>query len=135
MKQTYTVDFICRFDLVMYPFDRQSCQMFFQPREEGIDLTISERAHYAAKDMELNEYLLSEVKEANRSLYRDVGTEVLVEFQLSRRMTSVVMTTFVPTALICMLCHSSVYYGGMLFKAVVAVNLTSLLCLVTMFNR
>ncbi len=59
----------------------------------------------------------------------------MVTFRLSRRVTTVVMTTYIPTILICLLCHSTVYYGDFLFKAIVAVNLTSLLCLVTMFNR
>ena len=46
-----------------------------------------------------------------------------------------VMTTYVPTILICIICHCTVYYKDTLFKAVVTVNLTSLLCLITMFNR
>ena len=122
------------------------------PRSKNIRLLVSPRHRRLPPDKEgegeeeeegeegeeLNEYLMyggelyeSELQggpEHHRSCVR--GT-----FRLKRRVTGVVINTFIPTALICALCHSTVYYGEALFKAVVAVNLTSLLCLVTMFNR
>ena len=88
--------------------------------------------------MELNEYLVEwDLKSNMTSSASTFSSSNTARYSLSlgRRITGVAMTTFVPTLLICVMCHTTVYYGEGLFKAVVAVNLTSMLCLITMFNR
>lgn len=67
-----------------------------------------------------------------RSL-EESGDELELSLVLKRRIINSMTTTFVPSALIGIICHVTVYFGGHLFKAVVVVNLTSLLCLITMF--
>ena len=51
------------------------------------------------------------------------------------RLTNSLILVYIPTLLICLICHLTVYFHEQYFEAVVAVNLTSLLCLITMFNR
>ena len=175
MFRVYSVDFICKFQLFLYPFDeqvtiavrskynappsqtfllRQVCNMSFYNVALDVELKpLWERVESWTK--ELNEYLLYEFSWEAR-FKEDVGSYVnikydngvmisgqdhtclvslIIRYRLKRRITGVVLNIYIPTALICVLCHSTVYYGEGLFKAVVAVNLTSLLCLITMFNR
>lgn len=130
MSRVYTVDFNCHFDLNSYPFDVQTCSVKFSTPTKNVRLT-GGAANFTGVHR-LNEYIIGDPARLNSA---DCTGDSLVHlsFRLSRRVMSEVMTTFVPTGLICALCHSTVYYGDGLFKAVVAVNLTSMLCLITMF--
>ena len=55
--------------------------------------------------------------------------------RFDRRLTNSLILVYIPTLLICLICHLTVYFHEEYFEAVVAVNLTCLLCLITMFNR
>ncbi len=131
MKRNYTVEFICHFELVRFPFDRQVCNISFESTEASILLR---RGRINSRTVALNEYMVEWGDWTEEEQESSSSSRIVVTFRLRRRITTVVLTTYIPTVLICLLCHSTVYYGGHLFKAVVAVNLTSLLCLVTMFN-
>ena len=74
----------------------------------------------------------------NASMFKkpnDTFGTVRVEIELKRRIIETCITVYIPSFLICIICHFTVYFKPGLFKAVVTVNLTCLLCLVTLFIR
>ncbi len=58
---------------------------------------------------------------------------VKVDLNFGRRLLSTILTTYLPTFLICLVSFSTNYYKGFFFEAIVTVNLTSLLVLTTLF--
>ena len=52
---------------------------------------------------------------------------------LGRRILNEILTTYLPTILICIVSFSTNYFKAFFFEAVVTVNLTSLLVLTTLF--
>lgn len=56
-----------------------------------------------------------------------------IEIIFGRKILSQILTTYIPTILICMVSFSTNYYKSQFFEANVAVNLTSLLVLTTIF--
>ena len=61
------------------------------------------------------------------------GEGITIEIIFGRKILSQIMTTYLPTLLICMVSFSTNYYKSQFFEALVAVNLTSLLVLTTLF--
>ena len=59
--------------------------------------------------------------------------DLMIEVKFGRKLMSEILTTFLPTTLICMVSFSTNYYKSQFFEALVAVNLTSLLVLTTLF--
>ena len=58
---------------------------------------------------------------------------VKVSIQLGRRLLGTILTVYVPTILLNVIGHATNYYKDFFFEAVVTVNLTCMLVLVTMF--
>lgn len=52
---------------------------------------------------------------------------------LGRRILNEILTTYLPTILICLVSFSTNYFKAFFFEAIVTVNLTSLLVLTTLF--
>ena len=57
---------------------------------------------------------------------------VRVNIILGRRLLSVLLTVFLPTILLNIMGHSSVYFQRFFFEAIITVNLTVMLVLTTM---
>jgi hypothetical protein len=58
---------------------------------------------------------------------------VKVSLKLGRRLLGVILTSYTPTILLNIIGHSTNYFKSFFFEAVVTVNLTCMLVLVTMF--
>ena len=82
---------------------------------------------------DLTQYLVTNftIEYLDNSTY---GT-VRVNIEMKRRIIETIVTIYFPSFLICIICHLTVFFQEGLFKAVVTVNLTCLLCLVTIFIR
>ncbi len=63
----------------------------------------------------------------------ETGYSVRVDIVFSRRIFSTMLTTYLPTALICIVCFATNYFKAFFFEATVTVNLTCLLVLTTLF--
>ena len=135
--KTCALDFVCRFKLHYYPFDTQTCSIIF-----GLSY---EQRHYMKLDPDTlesilgedyNEYVILDV-DFNKSyceLASTLDCEHLIQvgIKMQRRLKNSICTIFLPTALIFMVCQCAAYFGDSLFKATISVNLTSMLCLITM---
>ena len=58
---------------------------------------------------------------------------VEVHIVFGRRVLATILTTYLPTTLLCIVCFSTNYFKAFFFEAIVTVNLTSLLVLTTLF--
>ena len=65
---------------------------------------------------------------------RDIGGQqgLRVDVYLGRRLMNVLLTVFPPTILLNIMGHSSVYFQRFFFEAIITVNLTVMLVLMTM---
>ena len=65
---------------------------------------------------------------------RDIGGQqgLRVDVFLGRRQMTVLLTVFLPTILLNIMGHSSVYFQSCYFEAIITVNLTVMLVLMTM---
>ena len=71
----------------------------------------------------------------NKTMFiRDIGGQqgLRVDVFLGRRLMNVLLTVFLPTILLNIMGHSSVYFQRFFFEAIITVNLTVMLVLMTM---
>ena len=59
---------------------------------------------------------------------------ISVEFVLTRRLVSEIMTTYFPTTFLIIISYISAYFEDSFFQAKVVVNLTAMLVLATMYS-
>ena len=111
-----------------YPFDTQLCSMqFATPRD--LDMFVELRAdnHQYLGPEDLTQYFVRGTKLFSKN------STVVYEVSLGRRLTATFLTAFLPTILLNVIGHATNYFKDFFFEAVVTVNLTVMLVLVTMF--
>ncbi|TRY70496.1 hypothetical protein TCAL_02367 [Tigriopus californicus] len=133
ISRVYTVKFLCEFDMNIYPFDSQQCQMqFIMKGNSGNFARLRKSVLSYTGKIDLTQYFIKgwQIYESEMAPNLD---SVIVEIALGRRILSEIMTTYLPTTLICIVAFSTNYFKAFFFEAVVTVNLTSLLVLTTLF--
>ncbi len=85
--------------------------------------------------LDLTQYFVRtwSMKEYKMQLSGTSSRVVRVNVTLGRRLLSVILTTYLPTILICAVSFSTNFFQHQYFEAIVAVNLTSMLVLTTLF--
>ena len=132
LNRVYKSEFICNYDMRFYPFDIQECMI-----EMVVDGS-------TAKFIDLLPGNLMYSGEPDLAQYYVVGYDILshkikkkdgvkVTLTLGRRLLGTILTVYVPTILLNVIGHSTNYFKSFFFEAVVTVNLTCMLVLVTMF--
>ena len=131
-NRVYEIELICTYAMHYYPFDIQVCT---------VDLVMDDSA---AKFIDLLPGKLVYSGESDLSQYYVMGFDIFqskikskngvrVSLTLGRRLLGNILTVYVPTLLLNIIGHSTNYFKSFFFEAVVTVNLTCLLVLVTMF--
>ncbi|XP_059095252.1 uncharacterized protein LOC131890013 isoform X2 [Tigriopus californicus] len=131
MKRIYSTVFSCDYQLRYYPFEKQECFMEFSTLGKDssyVSLEIEEPGVQFKAPKELTQYYIVNFTAEKLS------DRVRIRIEMKRRIIETILTTYVPSLLICVICHCTVYFRDGLFKAVVTVNITCLLCLITMFT-
>ncbi len=135
IRRIYAVDFICDFNMANYPFDLQTCTM-------EISMKASDRAFVtmAINDYDYNgpaDLIKYYVRSYNMTtkMNREEGNRQVAIFtiEFSRRLMGPILTTYLPTVLICIVSFCTNFFKGEYFEAAVTVNLTSLLLLTTVY--
>ncbi|XP_071552277.1 uncharacterized protein [Panulirus ornatus] len=136
----YSGNFACSFDVFYYPFDVQRCFILLQLASVRKELTtfISEKTSV----IYLEEKLLPgyEVTECNITV-SEAGnnetrfSELQVQFELTRRWTVIVLSVFVPTTMLICIGYATLYIKLSLLDVRMAVSLTTLLVLYTLFSN
>merc|ERR1719431_2172244 len=94
-----------------------------------VDLKPGELKYSGPK--ELSQYYIMDQQIVAEELKGKAG--VMVSVTLGRKLLGNILTVYVPTILLNIIGHSTNYFKSFFFEAVVTVNLTCMLVLVTMF--
>ena len=133
VSRFYSLPFICDFKMNMYPFDTQICKIQLATTGNSDNFVELDNAvlQYLGP-VDLTQYFVKEWSFKKNEIGNNVhGLEISII--LGRRILSEVLTTYLPTILICVVSFSTNYFKPFFFEAIVTVNLTSLLVLTTLF--
>ncbi len=134
LRRVYSEKFLCEFDMSVYPFDTQNCEATFVMKGNSDNLVrlISKKLNYLGPK-DLRQYFVKDMQILDRTLLPDGVQSANVRLTFARRILSTILTTYLPTFLICLITFSTNYFRPFFFEAIVTVNLTSLLVLTTLF--
>ena len=127
MSRVYKTKFICLYNMAWYPFDSQTCSLDFKldVTESAFVLLDTGFLNYSGP-VDLTQYFVKDTKMA----HYDKGVRVSIFF--GRRLLSNILTVYVPTVLLNVMGHVTVYFKPFFFEAIITVNLTVMLVLTTM---
>ena len=138
IARVYDIAFICEFDVRIFPFDTQNCSIVLAMAGNSgkfVHLSIDQFRYLGPVD--LTQYYVKSIN-SNYTLVADgtvddkiAGIEFRVIF--GRRLIGTILTTYLPTFIICIVSFSTNYFKAFFFEAMVTVNLTALLVLTTLF--
>ena len=132
VNRVYGVDLICTFAMEYYPFDIQTCtidMVIHGNIAKFINLLPGTLNYTGGADF--SQYYVMDWRIYSATITGKRGVKVSI--QLGRRLLGTILTVYVPTILLNLIGHATNYYKDFFFEAVVTVNLTCMLVLVTMF--
>ncbi|XP_023325929.1 uncharacterized protein LOC111699471 isoform X1 [Eurytemora carolleeae] len=132
-RRVYTKTFKCVYELQMYPFDTQRCTVNMVLRElDAYNVFIT--PDYLAMEGEtiLTQYIITHWK-LNYTNPEQPTEGILVVITLKRRIMNEILTTYLPSLLILVMCYMTNFFKPFFFEAIVTVNLTAQLVLTTLF--
>ena len=120
----------CAFNLRMYPFDMQVCEMVFElPSDIAEFVRLRPRKlKYEETANQLSEYLVDQISFCSRNK----GEFLVVEVVLKRPLISSILTIFIPTLLLLVISHVSKVFAEDFLDMVIPVHLTVLLVLASL---
>ena len=132
ISRIYSSKFICEFDMTSYPFDVQTCSAVFVLKGNTgffAELVVANLEYLGPID--LTQYFVRNWRILED--FEEADATIKVEITLGRRILNELLTTYLPTILICIVAFCTNYFKPFFFEAIVTVNLTSLLVLTTLF--
>ena len=132
INRVYEVDFMCDYDMKFYPFDIQVCTIDLVidgNTAKFIDLLPGSLAYSGSTD--LAQYYIMDQQVYPANITNKQGVQV--SLTLGRRLLGTILTVYVPTVLLNIIGHATNYFKDFFFEAVVTINLTCMLVLVTLF--
>ena len=129
ISRVYDAEFICDFNMAVYPFDTQKCSVVLilkGNRGKFVQMMLDEMNYLGPID--LAQYFVKETKITEYEVPPNIAA-VKVDIVFGRRLLAAMLTTYLPTILICLVAFSTNYFKPFFFEALVTVNLTSLLVL------
>ncbi len=133
LSRVYSDQFICDYDMTVYPFDKQECSAIFimKGKFDKFVKLIAKNASYLGP-VDLPQYFVMETKILQTTVPPGINA-VQVNISFGRRILSTILSNYLPTFIICILTFCTNYFRGFYFEAIVTVNLTSMLALTTLF--
>ena len=133
LSRFYNQRFLCDYQLNWYPFDIQHCylRMAIKTSYSPFTKLIVEFYDYLGKRL-LTQY---EVKDFLMEIRNTDGgiQEVFVTITLGRQLLGVVLNVIIPTVVLNIISYSTNFYKDEYFETVIAINLTTMLVIVTLF--
>ncbi len=133
LSRVYSDQFICDYDMTVYPFDKQECSAIFIMKgkfDKFVKLT-AKNANYLGP-VDLLQYFVMKTEILQTTVPPGINA-VQVNICIGRRILSTILSNYLPTFIICILTFCTSYFRGFYFEAIVTVNLTSMLALTTLF--
>ncbi len=133
ISRVYDSEFLCEFNMASFPFDTQICSVVMVMKgNSGNFVRMVKGALNYLGPIDLTQYFIKKVTMSETTILSDTFA-VKVDIVFGRRILATILTTYLPTFLLCIVCFSTNYFKAFFFEAVVTVNLTSLLVLTTLF--
>ena len=124
--------FLCDYELQWYPFDIQRCSMIME-----VTKTASPLIKLISKDLEyLGKKFLTQYEVLGRVMdTQTVGKtqQLIVEITLGRQLLGTILNVFIPTIVLNLISYTTNFYKDDFFETVIAINLTTMLVIVTLF--
>ncbi len=133
LTRVYSEKFICDYDMALYPFDVQKCSAIFIMKGNlgnFIELLPNSSLYLGPED--LPQYVVLETT-IQEYVVPPSTNAVKIDITFGRRILSSILSSYLPTFLICLMVFATNYFKSYFFEAIVTVNLTSLLALTTLF--
>ncbi|XP_023343017.1 glutamate-gated chloride channel alpha [Eurytemora carolleeae] len=132
-QEIYTKTFKCEYQLQLYPFDTQKCQVIMRVRYLEMNvLNLAPDQILMKGNTVLTQYIITDWKlEYIDKESPSNGTVIVVI--LKRRIINEILTTYLPSFLLIIIVYITNFFKPFFFEAVVTVNLTALLVLTTLF--
>ncbi|XP_071552922.1 uncharacterized protein [Panulirus ornatus] len=136
ISRKYSTTFICDFNLVLYPFDVQHCDMHLRMLSASksylrFDQLATSTAYYGS------ELLLEYQLEQPRILYDEMRefSEMRVRISLERRAGYAILNIYTPSLILLVISYVSLFFRPHIFEVRVMTTLTSLLVMATLFTQ
>jgi len=145
MNQTYTHEFQCEYALQLYPFDSQECKIQMTVESLALETVILDAdqvlmmntaslprrfAELSIEDKDLTMFTITSLvlrKDAN-------GNMVYMALKLKRKVSTELLTTYLPTILLLLISFTTIFFDRELFGDATQVNLTIMLVMTTIFT-
>ena len=132
LNRVYEVNFICVYDMRFYPFDIQICKVdMVMAGSAAMFIALEPGRLIYSGEKDLSQYFVMNSTMRRATIKNKQGLQV--SLTLGRKLLGNILTVYVPTSLLVLIGHSTNYFKDFFFEAVVTVNLTCMLVLVTMF--
>ena len=133
LSRVYSDKFICEYDMAVYPFDVQTCTaVFILKGNSGKFVQLIPSTVQYLGPIDLPQYFVMDTSIQQITVPPRTNA-VEVKIQFGRRLLSTMLSSYLPTFLICLVCFSTNYFKAFFFEAIATVNLTALLSLTTLF--
>ena len=131
-SRTYNTRFLCNYNMAMFPFDIQKCNLIFKMK--GTSRKFVDLKAHLLKFLGPTEHKQYAVTGCKMEVTKFQGQQILkVEVMLERKLLGLVLTIFFPTLLLNIISYFTSFFGDSFFPVAVTVNLTSMLVLTTLF--
>ena len=133
LSRVYSDKFICEYDMAVYPFDVQRCTaVFIMKGNAGEFVRLMPGVVNYLGPIDLPQYFVMNTVIQQTTVPPDTNA-VEVKIVFGRRLLSTMLTNYLPTFIICLVCFATNYFKAFYFEAIATVNLTALLSLTTLF--
>ncbi|XP_023345924.1 uncharacterized protein LOC111714922 isoform X2 [Eurytemora carolleeae] len=132
LSRFYNTRFLCQYDLQWYPFDIQNCQLQLTMFGKSGDFATLEAeiinffGKKSIKEFVVESYSMK-ISENNGQ------TTLKMNIILGRNLLPIALNTYLPSILLIIISYVTIFFKPFFFEAIVTVNLTTLLVLVTLF--
>ena len=132
LTRFYNQRFLCNYQLKWYPFDIQRCKLILKIKASVspfTELLVGNYEYTGPKTLtqyEIMEIFMKASEENNIKL-------VFMEIALGRQLLGVLLNVFIPTIILFLISYSTNFYKDEYFESIIAINLTTMLVIVTLF--
>ena len=134
MRQTYTHEFQCVYNLHNYPFDKQTCSIDIRTSDrESSTLKLLPKKLWMEQSVDMTLFHMEHWQLVYKN---ESGPEegVSMTIVLRRKILSEMMGTYLPSILLMMITFATTFFKPYFFEAALTVNLTNMLVMTTIFT-
>ena len=133
MRQMYSKQFQCQYQLHRYPFDIQVCSIILVVRSLDLDtVTLLPGKVDLIEERELTMYTITDIR-IEKSNPENDNEGIRMVLVLKRKIVNECLTTYLPSVLLILITYATTFFKPFYFEAALTVNLTNMLVMTTIF--